>query len=460
MTDQDIRKRNFILATTLLGAFWSAYNTTAVNVAVPAITQEFGASTTYTSWIITSTLLVTSLFVLPIGKLSDLYGRKKTLLIGSVIMTATSLLCGISQSVTMMIIFRGIQGIGGAMMAATVVSIVSGAFPHGSRGKALGINVASTYIGLSAGPFISGMIVKYFSWRGIFFLSIPLGLLLIFMILKIDAEWKSNEKIKIDYFGAILYGIGILGLIWGLTNFNSMSVGKIAFGSGLVIMIAFGFYEVRTDDPLLDIRALKVNRVLVFSTLASFINYSSTYAISYMMSLYLQYVKGLDPQYAGMVLLIQPAFQAVFSPLAGILSDRVDPQYVASVGMSIIAVSLFLLSTLDLATNLIFIVILLSLIGLGFALFSSPNTNSIMSSMNKNQYGVASGILSTARTVGQSFSMAVTALIVSVYLADNSITASTTPDFVQSFRLTFIIFAVFCVVGIFASLARGKRDIV
>ncbi|HAE63118.1 MAG TPA: MFS transporter [Eubacteriaceae bacterium] len=455
--DQDMKARNHILKTTLIGAFWSAYSITSVNVAIPAIANEFSSSAAYTSWIITSTLLVTALFVLPIGKISDVYGRKKTLLAGSIIMTVTSLMCGLSQSINAMIIFRGLQGIGGAMMAATVISIVTAAFPPTERGKALGINIAFTYIGLSASPFISGIIVNYLNWRGIYFLSIPLGILLTFMVIKIDKEWKLKEKIKIDWVGAIIYGAGILCIVWGLTNFNKSTISKMIFIAGILIIIYFGYFEMKVKQPLLNVGTMKSNRVLIFSSLASLINYSSTYAISYMMSLYLQYIKGLDPQYAGIVLLVQPSMQALFSPVAGYASDKIEPQYVASAGMSIIAVSLFFVSRFDSETSFAFMLILLSLIGLGFALFSSPNTNSIMSSMDSKEYGVAAAILTTSRTVGQSFSMALTAMIISIYLGNSIISADTSGLFIKSFRTTFFIFSIFCFIGIWASMARGKR---
>lgn len=456
MNTDAMKKR--IIITTMLGAFWVPFIATSVNVALPAIAKEFDASPSILGWIISSSLLATAMFVLPIGKLSDVYGRKNMMLLGTILLTLTSLLCGLSHSITTLIILRSIQGIGGAMMAATVVSIVTSAFPPGERGKALGINVAFTYFGLSASPFISGIIVNNFNWRGIFYFSIPIGLVLLVMILMIDQEWKEDDNKTIDYPGSLIYAAAVFFLIWGLSNFNSSGYGKVAFSAGILMLVLFGIFEMKTDYPLLDLRALKSNKVLIFSSVASFINYGSTFSISFMMSLYLQYIKGFDPQYTGMILLIQPAIQAVFSPVSGVLSDRMDPQYVASAGMALISVSLFFLSMLGMDTPTYLIVILLMVIGAGFALFASPNTNSIMSSVERKNYGVAAGILSTARTVGQTFSMATTALITSFYFGNMKISAQTGGLFIQSFKTTFIIFAGLCLLGIWASLARGKRE--
>ncbi|MCR3923047.1 MAG: MFS transporter, partial [Firmicutes bacterium] len=251
--------------------------------------------------------------------------------------------------------------------------------------------------------------------------------------------------------------IGIFTLIWGLSNVSNGMYGIISLITGIFVLVLFGIIELRSEFPLLDVRALKSNRVLIFSSLAAYINYSSTFAISYMMSMYLQYIKGIEPQYTGMILLIQPAMQAIFSPIAGVLSDKMDPQYVASAGMALITISLFLLSLLGINTQIYLMIMLLGVLGVGFALFSSPNTNSVMSSIERKDYGVAAGILSTARTVGQSFSMAMTALITSFYLGNQTITAETSGLFIQSFKTIFIIFAILCLFGIWASLARGKR---
>lgn len=452
------RKRRFLLITTLLGTFWAAYNFTSVNVAIPTIAMEFNASASSASWIITSTLLVTSMVVLPVGRLSDLHGRKKTLFYGVIILTIATILCALASSVTMLVIFRGILGIGGAMVATSIIAIISSAFPVQSRGKVLGINIAFTYMGLSASPFISGWIIQQFGWRYIYYFTFPIGLLLLWMISRIKDEWKAEEKVHLDYTGAWIYALGILSIIWGLINLTDNKIGPAVLFIGIALMVIFGRFEMRTKIPLIDIRTLKSNRVLIFATLASFINYGSTYAISFMMSLYLQYIHGFDPGYTGTILLVQPAVQSLFSPFAGFLSDRVDPRYVASSGMAIITACLFLLSGFDQNTPVWNMVIIFAFIGIGFALFSSPNTNSIMSSMDPNQYGIASGILSTARTVGQSFSMAITALIISLYIGSQSIYTAEKAAFSQSFRTTFLLFSFFCFIGVLASMARGKKE--
>ncbi|NLP36390.1 MAG: MFS transporter [Firmicutes bacterium] len=449
-------ERKLITITTMLGAFWVPLIVTSANVALPTIGREFNAAPAALSWVISAMLLTIAMTVLPIGRISDLYGRKKVLSIGALILSFSSLLCATANSIVFLIIFRALQGLGGAMVTTTVVSIVTAAFPAGERGKALGINVAATYVGLSAGPFISGLIVDNFHWRGIFYLFVPIGLVLFFLTTRIKQEWKTSAE-KVDIVGALIYAVAIFALVWGLSNLNSTAYAGWILIGGVLVLILFGLFESRSSSPLLDVRTLKSNRMLIFSSLTAFINYSSTFAISYLMSLYLQDVRGISAQYAGFILLIQPIFQAVFSPLSGVISDRAEPRYVASLGMTLITISLFFLSFLGTNSPILAVVILLGTIGIGYALFSPPNANSIMSSVEPKQYGVASGILSTARTVGQSFSMAITTLISSFYLGQETISAQTADLFVRGFQKTFLLFSILCLLGVLTSLARGKR---
>jgi len=215
-------------------------------------------------------------------------------------------------------------------------------------------------------------------------------------------------------------------------------------------------WETKTESPIFNIDLFKENKVFAFSNLAALINYSATFAVSFLMSLYLQLIKGLHPQEAGMILVSQPIMQAIFSPLAGKLSDRIEPRLVASIGMGITALGLFFFTFLDQKTTTPFIMSSLILIGLGFALFSSPNTNAVMSSVEKKFYGVASGTLGTMRATGMMFSMGMVMLIFALYMGRTQISPSHYPLFMKSLKTGFIIFTALCVAGIFASLARGR----
>lgn len=457
MNDNSIRK--IILLISTLGAFWAPFITSSVNIALPYMASDLNIGSSMLNWVTSSTILSIAIFILPVGKLSDLLGRRKIMLIGTIILSISSLFCGLAQSISFLLFFRVLQGLGSAMISTSVISIVCSAFPPKERGKALGMNVACTYIGLSLGPIIGGIIITYTSWRGIFLFSMPIGFILtilLFKILSFDEIREDQEKF--DSKGAILYGTSIFMIIFGLSNLLLHSWSKYIFLFGLSILVLFIYFETKTSNPILNVKVLKSNRVLVFSSLASLINYSSTFALSYLMSLYLQLVQHLNPSTAGMILLTQPAIQALLSPFAGRLSDKVAPQILASTGMGLITCGLLFISFFSQTTHIFVIIILLGMVGIGYALFSSPNTNAIMTSVDKEYYGVASGIIGTARTVGQSFSMSLTALISSIFLGNAKLTAATIPQFLMSFKTSFIILAILCLLGIFASLARGSNS--
>jgi MFS family permease len=329
-------------------------------------------------------------------------------------------------------------------------------FPANERGKVLGINIAAAYIGLSLGPVLGGILTQHLGWRSIFFINVPLGLAVIGVVLwKLKGEWTGAKGEKFDFAGSVIYSLALVALVYGFTLLPAMSGVWLIVG-GIIGLSAFTRWEIRTRSPVLDISLFKNSRAFTFSNLAALINYSATWAVSLLISLYLQYLKGFNPQSAGLILVAMPAMQAIFSPLAGRLSDRIEPRMIASAGMALTTAGLVIFIFLNEETPLAFIIGNLLLMGLGFALFSSPNTNAVMSSAPKTAYGVASATLATMRQVGMVFSMGVAMLMFTLYMGRVQITPEYYPLFQESMKTSFIIFAILCFGGIFASLARGK----
>jgi MFS family permease len=229
-------------------------------------------------------------------------------------------------------------------------------------------------------------------------------------------------------------------------------------GGGLAGVIAFVLYELKLEAPVVDIRLFRYNMVFAFSNLAAMIHYAATFAVAFLMSLYLQKVRGLSPQQAGLLLVCQPLVQAIFSPAAGRLSDRIEPRTVASAGMTVTLAGLILLTFIDAGTSFYYIIGCLMLLGFGFALFSSPNTNAIMSSVERRTYGVASALVGTMRQMGMMFSMGIVMMMLALRLGQAEITTGNMDRFVGSLSTAFAVFAVMCFGGIFASLARGKMN--
>jgi EmrB/QacA subfamily drug resistance transporter len=407
-------------------------------------------------WVATLYLLAAAVFLLPFGRLADIYGRKKVFVWGVVLFTGASLLLAFSGSLPILLALRVVQGAGSAMIFGTGTAILTSVFAPGERGRALGINVAAVYVGLSVGPFLGGFLTQQFGWRSIFLAVVPLGLLILGVIAwKLEGEWAGARGEPFDAPGSAIYGLALVALMYGLSRLPEL-LGLWLILAGLGGGVAFVLWERRVDHPVLDVRLFRRNRTFAFSGLAALINYSATFAIGFLMSLYLQYIKGLTPQTAGLVLIAQPVMQALFSPLAGWLSDRMEPRIVASLGMALTAAGLTLFAFLGDHTLLPFIVGSLMLLGLGFALFSSPNTNAIMSSVERRFYGVASATVGTMRLIGQMFSMGVATLIFALYLGRVEIGPGNYGLFIKSVRTAFAVFATLCFGGIFASLARGR----
>jgi len=404
----------------------------------------------------TSFLLAAAMFLVPFGRLADIYGRKRIFTYGVLVYTASSVLAALSNSPALLISSRVLQGAGGAMIFGTGVAILTSVFPAGERGKALGINVAAVYLGLSLGPFLGGFLTQHLGWRSIFLVNLPLGLVIsAFVWWKLPGEWAEAKGEKFDWIGSLVYSLSLVALMYGFSRLPA-APGAWLIVLGMAGLGGFSAWEARSASPVLDVNLFRRNQVFALSNLAALINYSATYAVSFLLSLYLQYIKELSPQEAGLILVAQPVVQAIFSPLAGRLSDHIEPRLVASAGMALTVVGLSLLTFLGEGTALSFIVASLIVLGFGFALFSSPNTNAVMSAVDRRFYGIASGTLGTMRLTGQMFSMGVAMLAFAVYIGKAQITPEYYPLFLQSARTVFTIFVLLCFGGIFASLTRGK----
>lgn len=428
----------------------------SINIALPAISKEFKMSSILISWVPTIFLLSSAIFLIPFGKIADNYGRKRIFLLGIIIYTLASFLSCSSFSSSFFLFIRFLHGLGGAMIFSTAIALLSSFFSVGERGKALGINVSATYFGLSSGPFLGGILTHHFSWRSIFIFNGIIGLIIIILtILKLKIKEKEIKSIKFDYWGFILYSFTIIPLMVGF-SFLPRLISFLLILFALLILYFFIFYESKTKEPILDIKLFRNNPNFTFSNLAAMINYSATFGINFLLSLYLQYLRNFDPQRTGFILLSQPLTMAIFSPFAGMLSDRKEPRTIASLGMALIAFSLFLLSFIHKDFKITLLIILLFILGFGFALFSSPNTNAIMGSVEREFYGVASATLATMRTLGQMFSMGIIIVIFAIIIGKTNLNKINSLLLLKSIRIIFLIFAFLCFLGIFASLKRGK----
>jgi EmrB/QacA subfamily drug resistance transporter len=453
-TDKSLERATLVV--TSFAAFVTPFIGSATNIALPSIGKEFSANAVMLSWVATSFLLSAAVFLAPFGRLADIVGRKKIFNLGLIIFTVASFLCAFSPNIEILIIWRIMQGMGGALIFGTAMAIITSVFPREKRGKALGIVVASVYTGLTLGPFIGGFLTKTWGWEGIFLFTVPLGLIsIILSFVYFKKEWADAKGEKFDWKGSIIYGFAIISLMYGFSKLPELN-GVLFTLTGILGIVVFVYFEKRLEFPVINIQLFQNNRVFAFSNYAALINYSATFAIGFLLSLYLQYIKGLNPQEAGQVLVIQPLLMAVFSPITGKLSDRIDPGKVASIGMALISAGLFVIAFIGKNSSIWFIIPILVVFGIGYALFSSPNSNAIMSSVEKKYYGIASGTVGTMRLIGQMSSMGIAMMIFSIFIGKAEINPTNYAEFILSIRTAFFIFAILCFIGIFFSLARGK----
>jgi len=455
------------LLVTSLASFLTPFMLSATNVALPSMGAEFGLDTIALGWIQTSYLLSSAVVLIPIGRIADIHGRKGVFILGTAVYAISCMAMPFSTSGPVLIALRVVQGVGGAMIFGTSVAILTSVFPPGETGKALGINVATVYSAIALGPFLGGILTTHLGWRSIFFFSAAIGVaVLLLTIALLKGEWAEARGRKFDATGSVLYAMALASIMVGALALSG-NIAAFPFGTpiqaaiflgGGVLLFLFALWELRNPSPVLDIRLFRNNRVFALSNLAALISYAATYAVSFFLSLYLQTVKGLSPDVAGTVLLAQPIVQAVLSPAAGWLSDRASTRIVASLGIGIDAAGLFLLSTTEAGTELWFILMNLVILGAGFALFSSPNTNAIMTSVERQHYGTSSALVSTMRQLGQVLSMTIAMVIISTFIASGSLIPPLGGSFVRGMQVAFLIFGALCVVGMIASIVRGKGN--
>ncbi len=448
--------RTVALIVVTLAAFLAPFMGSATNIALPTIGKEFALDAVTLGWISTAYLLASAMALVPFGRVADIFGRKRVFVSGAAVFAVASFLIGLAPSGAILIALRVVQGLGGAMYFSTGIAILTSVYPSNQKGRVLGFNTAAVYTGLSVGPTVGGILTQHFGWRSIFFSVTPLALLVVVLTLwKLSGEWAEARGDSFDVPGTLLYGASLLAIMYGFSSLPAL-FGFVLLAGGLLGLVLFVVWEGKTPSPVLNVRIFRNNTVFAFSNLAALINYSATSATGFLLSLYLQQIRGVNPQTAGLILVAQPLMQAIFSPFTGHLSDSVEPRILASAGMGLTALGLICFAFISPQTPIAVVVLLLMLLGLGFGLFSSPNTNAVMSSVDKRFLGVASATLSTMRNVGQTLSIGVVMVIFSLYIGHVAIAPENYPALMSSIKVAFSLFSVLCVAGIFFSLARGK----
>jgi len=437
-------------------SFGTALMLSSVTVALPSIARALALDAVMLAWVPLVYLMASAATVLAFGRLADMYGRKRIFVLGAGGLALSSLLLAVANDGPTLLALRAAQGISAAMLYATQAAILSSVYPPQQRGHALGLLAASVYFGLTCGPVLGGWLVEHFGWRSAFVAHLPVSVLVLaFALPRVKGDWSAETRGSFDWPAALLYAAAIVTVMAGFAALPA-SGGMLAVAAGVVLVGVFLRRQRRSPHPLLDVELLLGNRVFGLSSLAALLMYTTTFSILVLISLYLQYLQGLPPTRAGLVMLAQPLVVAIVSPLAGRLSDRIEPRIIASLGVGFTALGLLALSRIGPGTSLAATTACLTLTGLGFALFASPNASAIMGAVPRSAYGAAGGAVAKMRILGQLCSMGVVATAFALTIGQVEITPDTYPALGRALRLAFEIAALLCVPAAWCSLARGR----
>jgi MFS family permease len=450
------RHKNLILIITSLASFFASFIFSGLNVALPSISLEFQANAILLSWVVTAYLLTIGVLQLPFGRLADIVGIKKVFMLGLIIFGAASAASIFANSIILLIVYQVIRGVGGAMIFTNSTAMLTAVFSQKERGRAFGINAASVYTGFSTGPFLGGLLTEHLGWRSIFVLSVIFFIILIILFTwKIKDEWCQSRGEKFDTTGSIIFGISVVMLMYGFSALPETQ-GIILGLAGAAGLFIFLFWENHSRFPMLNVAVFRRNKYFILANLTTFLSYCAVSAVVFLMSLYLQYIKGFSAEQAGIILLCQPIMQTIFSLVAGKLSVKMQTSMLSALGMTLTLIGLLCLIMLSAQTPLWYIIIVLIVLGTGYGLFASPNSNAVMSSVIPRFYGVAAATAGTMRVMGQISSMAITMIVLNSIIGRVVISADYYPGFVTSTKIIFVVCAILCFAGVFTSLSRRK----
>ena len=441
--------------------FLTPFMFSAIGVALPTIGREFSAGAVQLGLIEMVYILAVALLLLPIGRFADIHGRRRIFLSGTVLLTLATLALATAPTITLLIVFRFVQGIGAAMITSTSFAILTSVYPPEKRGRAMGMVVGCVYLGISAGPTLAGLMIDYLGWRWIFYSAVPVEILiLLFAATRLKGEWADSQGEPFDWTGSLLYVVALAGLIIGVLEMQLLPNACWLAGGGTVMMIVFLLYENSIRFPIFPLKKILANRVFALSNVATWLNYAASFGIMFFFSIYLQVIKGVSPKYTGFILIVQPLLQAFCAPIAGKMADKHNPAPIATLGMAFCTIGLAAAATITAASSFVFIFAVLIVMGIGFGLFSPPNTTAIMASIDRRDYGMAASLIATMRTTGMLTAMTLITLLLSWFLGSEQVTLETGDRFLAAMHTAMVIFSLLGCAGILCSLGRtSKRGI-
>ncbi len=383
---------------------------TSVNVALPSLVSALETQFAVVQWVVLSFLLTNAVLLPIVGRLADMFGKKSLFIVGYLVFTLGSLFCGLAGSVFWLIGFRVVQGVGAALLTALSLAIVTDVFPDNERGKALGITGSVLSSGIVVGPTLGGFLVDALSWHWVFFIGVPIGIIGMLLALRFVPAYEPKGGQHFDLPGAAVLFSCLLALLLALTLGQQRGFGGPLtlglFAASASMLGLFVWLELRTPEPVIDLRLFK-NADLTIGLVTGFATFVSIAGTIFLMPFYLENILGYAPRNVGLLMAIVPVVLVFIAPVAGSLSDRYGPRPITVVGLVLVLVGYLLIGTLNEETTALSYVLLFLPIGLGMGTFQSPNNSAIMGAVPRAQSGVAGGLLSETRALGQTSGIAV-----------------------------------------------------
>jgi EmrB/QacA subfamily drug resistance transporter len=459
------------------GLFMTTLDASIVNIGLPTIAGAFGTPLSGTiEWIIIGYLVVAAALLLTVGRLSDLLGRTPIWMTGLGLFTLGSVLCGAAPSLQLLIMARLLQGAGAALVLATGTAMLTDAVPPEQHGRALGLGALAIALGTSVGPTLGGLITEHLSWRWIFYVNVPIGLVALVAARRFLPRAAGRRVGRFDPVGALLLGVGVAALTLGLSFggewgwASARLLGTLAIG--VVALTGALFAERHVADPIIDLKLFR-NRVFSSAIASMTLSMLALFSVGFLLPFYFEELRGFSTAHSGWLLTPMPLALAVVAPIAGAASDRLSSRRIAPLGLAINAVALFLLARLDATSSTWDIAWRLGLAGVGQGLFQAPNTRALMEAAPPAQQGAASGLLATSRIAGQALSVAVSGAVFlglggsagAALLADRAgaghlsgaTAESLEATFLHGFHAALLVCSAFAAVGALAALVRGEE---
>jgi EmrB/QacA subfamily drug resistance transporter len=449
-----------VLVAVGIGTFMTALDTSVVNTVLPVIGKYFNESVSSVEWIVTIYLLVLSGLLLTFGRLGDIRGHKVSFIMGFIIFMGGSFFSGAATSVIFLVVSRGVQALGGAMIAANSPAILTKSFPAEQRGQALGLQATMTYLGLTAGPSLGGWLATLFGWRVVFYINVPVGFVAILLSSHFIAFERNHDVAEpFDFAGAFTFMVGLGALLLGLNQgeewgWTSIPILALLI-SAVILLVTFVIFEQRTAHPMLDLSLFK-GLSFSLTTASAVINYIGVFSSIFLMPYYLIQGRGFSPAQAGLILTAQPVIMAIVAPLSGTLSDKIGTRLPSIVGMAILSGGLFALSRMTADASITTVMGALAIVGLGTGIFISPNNSALMGSAPRSRQGIAAGILATARNFGMVLGVGISgAIYMTVFNHDTLAGAGVYNGAIfQALSASFVVTSLITAVGIFTGMVR------